>query len=710
MVGWTINKRRILVALLIVGGVLISSLFHPAFARVSCTSANPVDCISWLIANLFLFIPYGIGLLGANLLSLLAGFVDTALVYNYAVANDQLVEIGISYTLQTANIGFVLVIIIIAFATILRSQSYGIKQMIWRLVLAAILVNFSLLIAGILIDFSHVLSRNFIGNGGISTGIVSQLSPQSFLINPKDVTEAITGIWTNGFLKMWVLSAFLAVVYWIMSIVVGAIGIMLVYRYVTLAILLILMPIAWLLWVTPRFSSKFGEWWDSFLKQAMFLPAVSFFLWLGTNVVDRVSKAVQLGIQDETFRAYAEVLNDRGKIIIAVDTLASSDFAKLFMQLGIMVGLLVGGLVVGQKLGAKGSDMAMGLAKRAKTYGLKISGWGAKKAAWGAASVATGAATFAGTAGITAWRKLAGKGEFAPQALGAKETLQATARGATKILTRIPGMRSVAAQTARFGYEQTSKSVEDYYTKNLKPIESDKTSRLNLYNSKPISDEVRAAIIKMAISKGELQELQKRQGKDFDDFLRSAVRTNTQKDITKALPSLAANPIITPEEKRWVKEEVNGKEVPRRKTDFELIQEAYAKSSGTDIDKQTDDTFKNPTNVFAMAGGKIKYAINSFNMAGDAQAALIKTWKEQFSELLDVMKKTGKNISAMKDNELRLLANQQKNDAKQTTDEKTADGLRRTAAMLEQFMILRSDPSSRITLELDKAPESQEEK
>jgi len=65
-----------------------------------------------------------------------------------------------------SNLFFALVLLIIAFATILRLETYGMKQLLWKLIVAALLINFSLVIAGVFVDFSGVLTNFFMEKAG----------------------------------------------------------------------------------------------------------------------------------------------------------------------------------------------------------------------------------------------------------------------------------------------------------------------------------------------------------------------------------------------------------------------------------------------------------------------------------------------------------------------------------------------------------------
>ena len=78
-------------------------------------------------------------------------------VQNTAFHDQPAVNIGWKITRDVVNIFYILVLLIISIATILGISSYGMKQTLWKLILSALLINFSLPIAGIFVDFSNTL-------------------------------------------------------------------------------------------------------------------------------------------------------------------------------------------------------------------------------------------------------------------------------------------------------------------------------------------------------------------------------------------------------------------------------------------------------------------------------------------------------------------------------------------------------------------------
>ena len=105
-----------------------------------------------------------------------------------AIVNSLMVKAGFSIVLSVANLGFVAAIIFIAVATILRLQTYNVKKTLWKLIIAALLVNFSLVFAGAIINMSDQLSGFFLqqtgGAAGLVTGLIDVFNPFRFF-NPQ---------------------------------------------------------------------------------------------------------------------------------------------------------------------------------------------------------------------------------------------------------------------------------------------------------------------------------------------------------------------------------------------------------------------------------------------------------------------------------------------------------------------------------------------
>jgi len=91
---------------------------------------------------------------------------------NFSFINAPIVKIGWTLTRDLANMLFILILLIIAFATVLRMESYGMKRLLPKLIMVAILINFSLVFAGfVIVAFANAVN---IADGldGLASGVL----------------------------------------------------------------------------------------------------------------------------------------------------------------------------------------------------------------------------------------------------------------------------------------------------------------------------------------------------------------------------------------------------------------------------------------------------------------------------------------------------------------------------------------------------------
>src|SRR3990167_10527810 len=131
---------------------------------IAQTAANGLDpiraIINWaeglLVGN---FIYYAILTPLSWLLGIAGTFAEWMLQPAYIV-NSTVVQIGWGVTRDLANMFFILILLGIALDYILF-QSFGVKRALPMLIVVALLINFSLPIAGIFIDFANVFTDFF---------------------------------------------------------------------------------------------------------------------------------------------------------------------------------------------------------------------------------------------------------------------------------------------------------------------------------------------------------------------------------------------------------------------------------------------------------------------------------------------------------------------------------------------------------------------
>ncbi len=347
-------------------------------------------------ANAFTCAVYGISFVVNAILGLfisLGAYIITfALNLDGNVFNSPTVQTGFSIALSVANLGFVLGIIVIAIATILRSEAYGVKQMLWKLVVMAILVNFGLVITAPIVGFADNLSNYFVNAEGgtisFATNLTNAFAPQNLMQPPPAATGGQTACnvaggllggpvgaalcntarqYLNGdtsgasaFMVQVLSLIFSAVFSFIVMITFFAIGIMLFIRYIYLALLLVLLPLAWLTWVLPKLSHHFERWLSEFFKWTFF-PVISlFFIYIAFQSVTNINGAV--GLQAASIASS----NPNGPLAsMATQTGGNVNLIQTALDELLMAGLCLGGLFAANAMSIKGADTAMSIVKGA---------------------------------------------------------------------------------------------------------------------------------------------------------------------------------------------------------------------------------------------------------------------------------------------------------------------------------------------------------
>jgi hypothetical protein len=184
---------------------------------------------------------------------------------------------GWVFVRNVMNIFFILAMLIIAMATLFRVEKYNYKHLIPELVLMALLVNFSLVIAQLILGIADTLQAQFLPN---NKEVLSNLAYQ-MMVKPNQNLQiapfqgSYSDVISSVFYLFFALAAFFS------FLVLGA---FLVMRVVFLWILLLLSPIAYGLKVIPDLHHEADKWWSYFLRYAFFTPIVGFFLHIAASL------------------------------------------------------------------------------------------------------------------------------------------------------------------------------------------------------------------------------------------------------------------------------------------------------------------------------------------------------------------------------------------------------------------------------------------
>lgn len=334
------NKKSLTVILPLIAVIGIFLFGHNALAF------GMIDVVSGIL-GIFIWA------LGVILVLVIKGLILIAGYQNF-IGSDA-VRLGWVIVRDICNMFFVVVLLIIAFGTILHLENYSYKKWLPKLILMAVLINFSKTICGLMIDATQIVMLTFVNAfkdvGGANLTDILGLS--NIVTMAKEDTSM--SLWT-------VVGAYvLGIIYLLVAVVViVTMMMMLVMRLVMIWIYVVLSPAAYLLSAFPGGQKYASQWWSEFTKNLIVGPVLAFFIWLSFA-------ALQTYNQDNSLNTkVAEDLAKQEKAALG-DTTATGENAMVatkasspasLIQFVIAIGMLLGGLKISQEIGGAAGSLA----------------------------------------------------------------------------------------------------------------------------------------------------------------------------------------------------------------------------------------------------------------------------------------------------------------------------------------------------------------
>ncbi len=373
------NQSKVIIFCLVL--FLAFSLFHErAYALPSLLNIG--SFATGAISDIFLKVLLTIkDILVAGMMKLAATILSASLTLTQKITTQifdshSFVYVGWTTFRDLANLGFVLGIIVIAIATILRIKSYQAQSILWKLVVAALIVNFSLMIGGAIIKVSDVFSNSFLQDITLKQNIdhndpvqvsdktsmmIVQNSEIGTILTTTSTVMDVSSKSTQGDIQNIgdIINIFIQVLAAVfVSFVLLVLALMFLLRYFYISFLLILSPGAWLLWIFPSAYRFWRDWWTHFLKWVFFAPLMLLFVKLSMIMM---SQSSNLGFSGLTNSA-----SQSGGV-------HGFDAIMLTLMSGA---ILIGGLKISQSLGMAGSSFIL---KQSSKVSGKMSGWARSK-------------------------------------------------------------------------------------------------------------------------------------------------------------------------------------------------------------------------------------------------------------------------------------------------------------------------------------------
>lgn len=289
-----------------------------------------------------------------------------------------------------ANIAIIGAFVFVAISTILGIQSFGYQKFLAKLLIVAVLINFSLYFAKLSIDVSHIFAAQFYKamvlqpvDAGSNTSISSGLGNTTQSPAPTGIAGAFTkslGLtsWSGDYETLKKVGgkdgdtfrmaayAFSATSLLFVATLVFAYAIyLLISRGATLLFLVMLSGLAFATLAIPKLDYWWKKWYTTFIKNLFFAPLLMLLLW-ASLALSRAMANPLLGQSNATLGS------------IATNPAAGGTAAILFNYLIIMA-LLIGSIHIAKTLSIMGSKNVpdwKDLARRGSLQPLQLTGSG----------------------------------------------------------------------------------------------------------------------------------------------------------------------------------------------------------------------------------------------------------------------------------------------------------------------------------------------
>ncbi len=272
---------------------IVPAYFESPF-NCSVTSPSPTACAGAFIYNVFFVTASKFMMAGGVLLDFMMAFSISPDVYNTKFVTE-----GWELARDLVNMLFIFILLFIAIATILQLQNYNIKALLAKLIIAALLINFSLFIARVVVDAGNITASFFhegVANSpsvyaekmlnmnnpsfkmvipkNFSEGLASQMQPQ-FLFNGP---ENLGSVEVEDLIIIYIAGTILAV---LAAFVFFSVAFVFLSRVIALWLLMILAPFAFLAMVLPGKAGSYAkQWWSELFGKSFCIAVFMFFLWV----------------------------------------------------------------------------------------------------------------------------------------------------------------------------------------------------------------------------------------------------------------------------------------------------------------------------------------------------------------------------------------------------------------------------------------------
>ncbi|MFA6593685.1 MAG: MFS transporter [Candidatus Buchananbacteria bacterium] len=341
-----------------------------ATAGTRTETSGAQSALSDVIARMLAWILYGLTYgLGWILILVTKAMLAVSTFNNFT--NHTVTTVGWKIIRDVCNNFFIILLLVSAVGTILHQKNYDFRTMMPKILLAAVLINFSKMFFGLMIDASQILMLTFAAPLAQSTGYNVILNALGLpdLMSLSGVAAQLEAV---GFSTWNLVAAMLfAVIFtFIALVVIVCITAVLMYRVVYMMFLVVLSPLYFFGWAFPAAGKHTNQILSDLVKYLIIGPAMMFFIYISLITLkdlgngEQFDSTISYDLQTTGTGGSAELqkeaavatgLSTENSTILALSKMGT---VEKIINFGLLIGLLVCSLVIGQKLGTAGGSWA----------------------------------------------------------------------------------------------------------------------------------------------------------------------------------------------------------------------------------------------------------------------------------------------------------------------------------------------------------------
>lgn len=308
MLSYLKTKKRFLIGVFIISILAVFLIPHITYAGGDGLVGGAVKYVGIAVAYLLIAVIKVLGIF----LGLAGWLMDKAITFP-SLKTEGVVK-GWEILRDLVNMFFILVLLIVAFATVLNIPKYSVKDILPRLVIVALLINFSLPLVYVVVDAAQIVMYGIYNAmvGGLSgdcaaasIGVcfsdISKVAELLIDTSPPSAVADAAGAWKT------VMNLIMAVIFLLVfTVVVVAGALLLIIRIVGIWVAAIFSPLAFFSRILPGTSFFYNTWMKKFLQYTFFGPLYVFFLWISLILLQDVPNFMKTAGIDPSYKVFGD--------------------------------------------------------------------------------------------------------------------------------------------------------------------------------------------------------------------------------------------------------------------------------------------------------------------------------------------------------------------------------------------------------------------